>query len=307
MLRNLILDITDATIASSIASYAFLGLGDEKAADNSAVEAMRKVLNNLPISGTVVIGEGERDEAPMLFIGEKLGTGGIELDIAVDPLEGTAILAQGKNNALSVIAIAESGNLLHAPDLYMDKIALGFHFPERIIDLDNDILQNLKNIALAKNSSINDLSVIILDRPRHKELIAKTLEAGAKLQLIEDGDIAAIMATALGQTDLYVGIGGAPEGVLACAALKTLGGQFCGRLLVRNKDEELRTKKIGIIDFNKQYFLEDIIKDDVIFVATGVTDGWMLEGVKQHNNRIITQTMILNSVEKKIRKIITSV
>ncbi len=308
MLNNLILDIADSTIAASVAARAFYGLGDEKAADNVAVEAMRKVLNKLPISGKIVIGEGERDEAPMLYIGEKLGTGGVELDIAVDPLEGTTILAQGKNDAMSVIALAEAGNLLHAPDLYMNKIAIGFDFHERIIDLDNSILENLQNLALAKKSSINNLSVIILDRPRHEEIIAITKEAGARVKLIQDGDIAAVMATSLGEADVYLGIGGAPEGVLACAALKTLGGQFCGRLLVRNNDEVLRAKKMGIIDFNKQYFLDDIIRGDTVFIATGVTDGWMLEGVKHSNNKTITETMILDSAEqKKIRKIITSV
>jgi fructose-1,6-bisphosphatase II / sedoheptulose-1,7-bisphosphatase len=306
-LNNLILGITDATIAASIESHAFFGLGDEKAADHAAVEAMRKVLNKLPISGKVVIGEGERDEAPMLFIGEELGTGGHKIDIAVDPLEGTTILAQGKNNALSVIAIANAGDLLHAPDLYMDKIAIGFDFPERIIDLDNTIEQNLKNIALAKKSSINDLSVVILDRPRHKDLIAKVKEAGATIQLIQDGDIAAVIGTALGEADVYLGTGGAPEGVLACAALKTLGGQFCGKLLVRNSDEESRARRIGITDFTKQYFLDNIVKANAIFIATGVTDGWMLEGVKYNNNKTITQTMILETAGKKIRKITTSV
>jgi fructose-1,6-bisphosphatase II / sedoheptulose-1,7-bisphosphatase len=306
-LNNLILGITDATIAASIESHAFFGLGDEKAADHAAVEAMRKVLNKLPISGKVVIGEGERDEAPMLFIGEELGTGGHKIDIAVDPLEGTTILAQGKNNALSVIAIANAGDLLHAPDLYMDKIAIGFDFPERIIDLDNTIEQNLKNIALAKKSSINDLSVVILDRPRHQDLIAKVKEAGATIQLIQDGDIAAVIGTALGEADVYLGTGGAPEGVLACAALKTLGGQFCGKLLVRNSDEESRARRIGITDFTKQYFLDNIVKANAIFIATGVTDGWMLEGVKYNNNKTITQTMILETAGKKIRKITTSV
>jgi fructose-1,6-bisphosphatase II / sedoheptulose-1,7-bisphosphatase len=189
----------------------------------------------------------------------------------------------------------------------MDKIAIGFDFPERIIDLDNTIEQNLKNIALAKKSSINDLSVVILDRPRHQDLIAKVKEAGATIQLIQDGDIAAVIGTALGEADVYLGTGGAPEGVLACAALKTLGGQFCGKLLVRNSDEESRARRIGITDFTKQYFLDNIVKANAIFIATGVTDGWMLEGVKYNNNKTITQTMILETAGKKIRKITTSV
>jgi len=306
-LKTIIFDITQATIAASIASHSFFGLGDEKAADEAAVEAMRKVLNKLPVSGKIVIGEGERDVAPMLYIGEILGLGGVKIDIAVDPLEGTTILAKGANDALSVIAVSNAGDLLHAPDLYMDKIAIGFDFSERIIDLDNTPIQNLKNIASAKRSSIEDLSVIILNRPRHEELIAKIRESNVNVILIDDGDIAAVIGTTMGRADAYMGIGGAPEGVLAAAALKTMGGQICTRLITRNNLEEERAKKMGVTDLKKQYYLEEMVKGDVVFIATGVTDGWMLKGVKYINSRISTESMIAYSGDKSLRKITNSV
>jgi fructose-1,6-bisphosphatase II / sedoheptulose-1,7-bisphosphatase len=297
--RNLQLEAVRVTEAAAIAAHKLMGRGDEKAADQLAVNAMREHLNKMDIEGTIVIGEGERDEAPMLYIGEQVGTGkGPKIDIALDPLEGTTILATGGHNSLAVIAMTERGKFLHAPDVYMDKIAIGFAFNEPLIDLDNSPLENLKNIAKAKKCEISELVTVILDRERHEELIAKVREAGSRIQLIKDGDVAAIIATSMPATgiDVYMGIGGAPEGVLAAAALCTTGGQIVGRLIFRNDDEKGRAERMGIKDFNKQYMLSDMASGDVMFAATGVTDGSMLKGV-----RIVPRGVITYSVAMRAR------
>ncbi|MBP7189786.1 MAG: class II fructose-bisphosphatase [Rickettsiaceae bacterium] len=309
--NNLTFDLIRATEAAAIASHKMFGMGDEKAADGVAVDAMRAELRQININGTIVIGEGERDEAPMLYIGEKIGTGnGLEVDIAVDPLEGTTILATGKNNALSVIAAAECGKFLRAPDVYMDKIAIGFDFHEQIIDLDNSPEQNLKNIALAKKCEISDLVVSILDRERHQDLIAKVRAAGARIALIQDGDISAVISTAIKKThiDVYMGVGGAPEGVLAAAALCTLGGQMASRLVFRNDEEKRRAINMGIKDLNKQYRLSDMAFGDVIFAATAVTPGSLIKkGVHFKNGKIITRSIAMRSSLKATYKLKTSI
>src|SRR5277367_366834 len=248
--RNLALEAVRVTEAAALAASRLMGRGDEKAADQAAVDAMRTALNSLNIDGTVVIGEGERDEAPMLFIGEKVGAGGPKVDIALDPLEGTTITATGGPNALAVVAMAEAGGFLHAPDVYMDKIAVGGGLPDHVVDLDNSVAQNLKNLAKAKGAQLSDLQVCILNRPRHEELIAKTRETGARIMLIGDGDVSGVIATSQADSgiDMYVGAGGAPEGVLAAAALQCIGGQMQGRLVFRNDDERHRASKWGIKD-----------------------------------------------------------
>ncbi len=305
MNNSFILDLISVTESASFASYRLLGKGKEKEADQLAVDAMRKSLNSLNIDGVVVIGEGERDEAPMLYIGEKVGTGlGPKIDIALDPLEGTTILASGKNNALSVIGASHRGCFLNAPDVYMDKIAIGFDFEEKIIDLSNTPLENLKNIALAKKCEISDLTVIVLDRKRHEELIARIYEAGARVSLIQDGDIGAVISTSIKTKkagDVYMGIGGAPEGVLAAAALKSLGGQMVGKLLFNSDIEIARAHKLGIRDLSKQYDLYDMAKGDVIFVATAITDGLLIkDGIKIEENDIIISSIAMNSHDKSI-------
>lgn len=306
MLHNFIFDFIKAAEQAAIDAYEFLGLGNETLADKAAVDAMRTMLNQIPIHGKIVIGEGERDKAPMLYVGEEVGskiTGGMQIDIAVDPLEGTTILAHGKNNALSVLAAAKAGSLLNAPDIYMDKIAIGFDYPEQIIDLDNSVKENLQNIALAKKCHVSDLIVIVLNRPRHQELIAKIRAAGSKIRLIDDGDIAAVINTTSQYADLYMGIGGAPEGVLAAAALQASGGQMCTRLLFQNQEEKERGTKVGIVDFNKQYYLNDLAFGDIIFIATGVTNGNLVSGVTKNNNKISTETLLMLSKTKEVRKI----
>ena len=302
-MKNLILHFTEVANLAAIAAHKFVGLGDEKAADQAAVESMRLSLNALPISGTIVIGEGERDKAPMLYIGEKVGSGGMKLDIAVDPLECTTMLATGGPGALATIAFAEAGSLFHAPDVYMEKIAIGFDFSERIIDLDSSIRANLRNIALAQKCYIEDLSVTILNRPRHEELIAKIEEMGVRADLIQDGDISAVIATSFDHKNIYMGTGGAPEGVLAASALKTTGGQICGRLLFSNEIEKARAHATGITNLYKQYYLEDMVKSDAIFIATGVTTGPMLQGVNYQSNKVITETMVMFSGDKIKNKV----
>lgn len=302
--RNLPLEMVRVTEAAAIAAHNLMGRGDEKGADKLAVEAMRASLNNIDIDGTVVIGEGERDEAPMLYIGEKVGTGrGPKIDIALDPLEGTTILATGSNNSLSVIAMTEQGKFLNAPDTYMEKIAIGFSFTEQIIDLDNSPKENLKNIAKASGKNIHDLVVVILDRPRHEELIARVRETGARIKLIGDGDVAAVIATSIPESgiDAYMGIGGAPEGVLAAAALCTTGGQICTKLIFRNEDEKNRAMKVGIRDFDKKYYLSDLASGDVMFAATGVTDGSMLKGVRLFNSGAYTHSIAMRASTGTIR------
>jgi fructose-1,6-bisphosphatase II / sedoheptulose-1,7-bisphosphatase len=301
--RNLALEAVRVTEAAALSASRLMGRGDEKSADQAAVDAMRQALNGLAIDGTVVIGEGERDEAPMLFIGEKVGTGqGPRIDIALDPLEGTTITARGGANALAVIAMAEAGGFLNAPDVYMDKIGIGGELGE-IVDLDETPAANLKNLAKAKKSAVSDLVVCILDRPRHSELIAKVREAGARIMLISDGDVSGVIATARPDSgvDIYLGSGGAPEGVLAAAALRCIGGFMQGRLVFRNDDERLRAQRCGIKDFNRKYNLLDLAKGDVMFAATGVTSGTMLQGVRRFADGAVTHSMVMRSKTGTVR------
>lgn len=302
--RNLALEAIRVTEAAALSASRLMGRGDEKAADQAAVDAMRRALNDLDIDGTVVIGEGERDEAPMLYIGEKVGTGeGPRIDIALDPLEGTTITAKGGQNALAVIAMAEAGGFLNAPDVYMDKIAVGGGLPDGVVDIDADPATNLKNLAQAKKLAVEDLVVCILDRPRHSDLIAKVRAAGARIMLISDGDVSGVIATSTPNSgvDLYLGSGGAPEGVLAAAALRCIGGQMQGRLLFRNDDERGRATRMGITDFNRKYSMLDLAKGDVMFAATGVTDGAMLQGVRLFPGGATTHSLIMRSATGTVR------
>ncbi|HEX9524324.1 MAG TPA: class II fructose-bisphosphatase [Reyranella sp.] len=301
--RNLALEAVRVTEAAALAASKLMGRGDEKMADQAAVDAMRTTLNSLAIEGTVVIGEGERDEAPMLYIGEKVGGGGPKIDIALDPLEGTTITAKGLPNALAVMAMAEHGGFLNAPDVYMDKIAVGGGLPEGIVDLDKTPRQNLSDLAKAKKIDVADLVVCILDRPRHSELIAKVREAGARIMLIGDGDVSGVIATSTGDSgiDIYMGSGGAPEGVLAAAALRAIGGQIQGRLLFRNDDEKARARKWGITDLNRKYSMTDMAKGDVMFAATGVTSGSMLKGVRRFHNGAETHSIVMRSKTGTVR------
>ncbi|MDB5487177.1 MAG: glpX [Reyranella sp.] len=302
--RNLALEAVRVTEAAALAASKLMGRGDEKMADQAAVDAMRTSLNSLAIEGTVVIGEGERDEAPMLYIGEKVGMGGgPKIDIALDPLEGTTITAKGLPNALAVMAMAEHGGFLNAPDVYMDKIAVGGGLPEGVVDLDKKPAQNLIDLAKAKKVDVSDLVVCILDRPRHSELIARVREAGARIMLIGDGDVSGVIATSTGDSgiDIYMGSGGAPEGVLAAAALRAIGGQIQGRLLFRNDDEKARAKKWGITDLNRKYSMTDMAKGDVMFAATGVTSGSMLKGVRRFHNGAETHSIVMRSKTGTVR------
>jgi fructose-1,6-bisphosphatase II / sedoheptulose-1,7-bisphosphatase len=301
--RNLALEAVRVTEAAALAASRLMGRGDEKAADQAAVNAMREALNGLAISGKVVIGEGERDEAPMLFIGEEVGKGGPHTDIALDPLEGTTITAKGGPNALAVIAMAGEGCFLNAPDVYMNKIAVGGGLPEGIVDLDATPADNLAALAKVKAVEIEDLVVCILDRPRHAELIAQVREAGARIMLIGDGDVSGVIATSQKDSgvDIYMGQGGAPEGVLAAAALRCIGGQFQGRLIFRNDDERARATRIGITDFDRKYDLQGLASGDVMFAATGVTDGSMLKGVRRYHAGASTHSMIMRSNTGTVR------
>ena len=303
--RNLALEVVRVTEAAALSASRLMGRGDEKAADQAAVDAMRNALNSLYIEGRVVIGEGERDEAPMLFIGEKVGRGGPKVDIALDPLEGTTITAKGMENALAVIAMAEHGGFLHAPDVYMDKIAVGGDLPDNLIDIAAAPAANLKNLAKAKNIDVADLVACILDRPRHAELIAKVREAGARIKLISDGDISGVIATSKPSSgvDIYIGSGGAPEGVLAAAALRCIGGQMQGKLIFRNEDEKNRARNCGITDFGKIYGLNEMAKGDVMFAATGVTDGSMVKGVRRHGKGAVTNSIVMRSSTGTVRLI----
>jgi fructose-1,6-bisphosphatase II / sedoheptulose-1,7-bisphosphatase len=283
-----------------------MGRGDEKSADQAAVDAMRAALNALAIDGEVVIGEGERDDAPMLYIGEKVGNGkGPRVDIALDPLEGTTITAKGGPNALAVIAIAQQGGFLNAPDVYMDKIAVGTGLPEGVVDLDASPAENLKNLAKAKKLDVADLVACILDRPRHAELIAKVRASGARIRLISDGDVSGVIATATPESgvDIYIGSGGAPEGVLAAAALRCIGGQMQGRLVFRNDGEKTRAARLGIEDLNRKYGLTDMADGDVMFACTGVTDGTMLRGVRRFSGGAATHSMVMRSATGTVRVI----
>ena len=305
MLTSLTSQIIEIVEKASIACYDWIGKGDNMAADQAAVTSMRETLNLMNISGTIVIGEGERDEAPMLFIGEKVGKGGIEVDIALDPLEGTTICANAGESSLAVIAFAKKGGFLHAPDVYMDKIAVGAGLPEGIIDLDNSPKVNLSNIAKAKKCDISDLTVMILERTRHNELIAKVREAGARIRLIGDGDVAGVIACTnqTARIDAYMGTGGAPEGVLAAAGLRVIGGQMMGRLIFGDNQKQIeRAKKMGIVDLNKKYTAEEMAKGDVIFACGGVTDGYLLNGVKKCSGKIFVNSLIMDSAAKKVIK-----
>ncbi len=295
--RNLALEVVRITEAAALACARQMGKGDEKLADQAAVDAMRQAFDSVSFNGTVVIGEGERDEAPMLYIGERLGDSrGPAVDIAVDPLEGTTICANGGPNALSVIAIADQGKFLHCPDTYMDKIAVG---PEGkgIIDLNNSPTENLKLLAEAKGRRVEDLTVIILYRPRHEVLIQEVRKAGARIKLISDGDVAAAIATTKPETgiDMLMGIGGAPEGVLAAAALRCVGGDMQARLKPRNQQEIERAKTMGIQDIEKKYSIDELADGEVMFAATGVTDGEYLKGVRFFAGGATTQSVVMRS------------
>ncbi len=301
--RAFALEAVRVTEAAAIAASEQIGRGNEHAADHAAVEAMRTAFNSLPISGTVVIGEGERDEAPMLYIGEKVGSGGIAIDIALDPLEGTTLTAKALPNALAVMAMAEPGTLLNAPDTYMDKIAIGGGYPDGIIDLDADPKDNILALAKAKGVRPKEITACIMDRPRHEKLIAAVREVGAAVRLITDGDVAGVIATSDPATgiDIYIGTGGAPEGVLAAAALRCVGGQIQTRLVFRNDSERERAAKWGIKDLKKKYSLMDMASGDVVFAATGVTDGSMLEGVHKTGNFITTESVVMRSATGTVR------
>lgn len=302
--RSLTMELVRVTEAAALSSARWMGRGKKDEADDAATTAMRTVFDTIPMQGTVVIGEGEMDEAPMLYIGEKLGTGsGPLVDIAVDPVEGTNIVAQGTWNALAVIAIADHNTLLHAPDMYMRKIAVG---PEAVgkVDINASTFDNLKAVAEAKNKNIEDLLAIVLDRPRHQELINEIREAGARIKLIPAGDVAAAINTAFKQTgvDIMLGIGGAPEGVLAAVALKCLGGELQGQLVPSNEEEEERCKKMGITDINKVFYIEDLVGgDDAIFAATGITDGELLKGVQFTGTKATTQTIVMRAKSGTVR------
>jgi len=304
--RGLVLDAVRVTEIAAIAAWKLVGRGDEKAADQAAVDAMRTALNDLDIEGEIVIGEGERDEAPMLYIGEKVGSGkGPKIDIALDPLEGTTLTAKAMANALAVMAWAPKGTLLNAPDTYMDKIACGPGYPQGVIDLDKSPADNVKALAKAKGVEPGDITVCILDRPRHAEIIASVRSVGARVHLITDGDVAGVINTADPETgiDLYVGSGGAPEGVLACAALKCVGGQFQGRLVFRNADERARAARVGITDLDKKYDLHEMVRADAIFAATGVTKGALLDGVTHSGGFVHTHTLVMNSATRTVREV----
>lgn len=297
--RNLALEAVRVTEAAALAASRLMGRGDEKAADQAAVDAMRTALNNLEIDGTVVIGEGERDEAPMLYIGEEVGTGnGPGVDIALDPLEGTTITAKAMPNALTVISMAPRGTMLHAPDVYMDKLAIGPGYPVGVVSLDMSPRERVEALAKAKGCEPSGITVCVLERPRHQDTIAELREVGASVYLIGDGDVAGVMhctdpeATGI---DMYMGSGGAPEGVLAAGALKCLGGQIWGRLLFRNDDEKGRAEKAGITDLDRVYSRDEMVTDHVIFAATGVTTGSLVAGLKPRGDSIETETLLLRS------------
>jgi fructose-1,6-bisphosphatase II / sedoheptulose-1,7-bisphosphatase len=302
--RMLTMEMTRVVEAAAVAAARERGQGDEKRADQVAVDAMRRELNNLPISGRIVIGEGERDEAPMLYIGEEVGSGGPEVDIALDPLEGTTICAKNQPNSLAVIAIAERGKLLYAPDVYMDKIAVGPGYPQGIIDIDASPTENIKAIAKVKGVDVSQISTCIMDRPRHADLIAEVRSCGAAIRLIGDGDVAGIIHTTDPDEtgiDLYLGTGGAPEGVLAAAALRCIGGQMQGRLILDTQEKKDRAARMGVSEPEKAYDMTEMASGDVLFAATGVTDGNMLKGVKFGKKHIETHTVAMRSSTGTVR------
>lgn len=305
------LDIVRVAEEAAIASFAQIGRGDEKAADQAAVDAMRTALNAVDMDGRIVIGEGERDEAPMLYIGEKVGTGkGPAIDIALDPLEGTTLAAKAMANALAVIAFAPRGGLLHAPDTYMDKIAIGPGYAPGTVDLDASPEDNVRALAKAKGVDVSEIVACVLDRPRHDRIITSLRQAGARVHLITDGDVAGVIHTAQPETgiDIYIGAGGAPEGVLACAALKCVGGQFQGRLMFRNDGERRRAESLGLTDFDRKYALEDLVSGDAVFIATGVTHGALLRGVQKETTLsgatfVTTESVVMMSKTHTVRKL----
>jgi fructose-1,6-bisphosphatase II / sedoheptulose-1,7-bisphosphatase len=306
--RILVLELVRVAESAAIAASELVGRGDEMSADQAAVDAMRRALNGLEMEGTVVIGEGERDEAPMLYIGEKVGSGeGPKIDIALDPLEGTTITAKAMPGSLAVIAIAEGGNFLNSPDVYMDKVAVGGGLPDGVIDLDWTPAENIASLAAAKGKEVKDIVACVLDRPRHAELIAQVREVGARIMLIPDGDVAGVIATSSDDTgiDIYLGTGGAPEGVLAAAALRCIGGQMQGRLLFRNDDERGRARNLGIDDYDRKYDMEDLASGDVIFAATGVTDGGMLDGIRRSPGSLTTHSVVMRAKTGTVRWIKT--
>ncbi len=303
--RNFALEFVRVSEAAALAASRYMGRGDENAADHAAVEAMRRAFDSIHFAGTVKIGEGERDEAPMLYIGERVGSrkeGAPLLDLAVDPLEGTTITAKGGANALSVIAIAEEGKFLHAPDTYMNKIAVGPDARDAIA-LEASPTENLRNIARAKKCEVSDLTVVVMDRPRHEELIREIRLAGARIWMISDGDVQAALATAMPGTgvDVLMGIGGAPEGVIAAAALRCIGGNFQGQLCFRNENEKVRARDMGIRDFNRIYKIDELAAGHVMFCATGVTDGSMLRGVKYFGGGARTHSLVMRSETGTVR------
>jgi fructose-1,6-bisphosphatase II / sedoheptulose-1,7-bisphosphatase len=303
--RNLALEAVRVTEVAALSASRLMGRGDEKAADQAAVDAMRTALNGLTIDGTVVIGEGERDEAPMLYIGEKVGTGhGPKIDIALDPLEGTTITAKGGANALATLAMADAGGFLNAPDVYMEKIAIGPGYPKGIVDLDAPAEQNIRELAKAKGVGPAEITALILDRPRHADLIAGARKAGAAVRLITDGDVAGVIHTADPADtgiDIYMGVGGAPEGVLAAAALRCIGGQMQCRLVLDTEEKRARAGKMGIKDPRKKYEIGDMVKGDCLFAATGVTNGALLTGVRFRKDVIETETVVMRSITGTVR------
>src|ERR1700759_3697043 len=305
--RILSIEIVRVTERAAVNAARLRGRGEEKAADQAAVDAMRRELNKLPIDGTVVIGEGEMDEAPMLFIGEKVGSkAGFKVDIAVDPLEGTTLCAKNMPGAIATLAMAEAGTLLHAPDCYMDKIAIGPGYPKGTIDLDAPADENIVRLAKAKGVKPSEITAILLDRPRHADIVAAVRKTGAAVSLISDGDVAGVIHCAEPKTgiDIYLGIGGAPEGVLAAAALRCIGGQMQARLVIDNEALRERTLKMGIKDPKKKYEIEDMVRGDCLFAATGVTTGPMLAGVKFGKDMIETDTVVMRSVTGTVRRIV---
>jgi len=304
--RMLTIEIARVTEAAAIAAAGWRGRGDEKLADQAAVDAMRQALNAIvEMDGLVVIGEGERDEAPMLYIGEKVGGGkSWRIDIALDPLEGTTLCAKAMPNSIACVAMAEGGSLLHAPDTYMDKIAIGGGYPEGTVDLDLSPQDNIARLAKAKGVPMAQVTACILDRPRHEKIIAGVRETGASVRLITDGDVAGVIHTADPEEtgiDIYLGIGGAPEGVLAAAALRCIGGQMQGRLVTSSAEQKERARKMGITDFNKKFTLNDMASGDVMFAATGVTDGSLLRGVRFDKEHVTTETVVMRSATGTVR------
>ena len=306
--RMLSLGLARVSEAAAHASALWIGRGDEKAADQAAVNAMRDQLNMLDIKGVVVIGEGERDEAPMLFIGEEVGTGnGPDVDIALDPLEGTTLTAKDMPNALTVIAMAPRGTLLHAPDVYMDKLAIGPGYAKDVVSLEMTPTERVAALAAAKGCKMSDIALCVLERPRHEEMIAELRETGASIRLITDGDVAGVIHCAeadITGIDMYMGSGGAPEGVLAAAALKCMGGQMWGKLMFRNDDERGRAAKAGITDLNRIYSRDELVTSDVIFAATGVTNGSIVQGVKREPGYLTTETILMRSKTGSVRRMI---